>query len=242
MGGGGQLSPPPPKSWGGSGKGLNWQERESVILNSGAEGTESFFCIENGQKYFFLKYMANDEFSEPPRRADSKNPIFIFCRIFGPGHLRGPGVSLGRILGGRSIEPVFWGGGLVRGLHRTHPPHPLPRRTVGADRPEEGGTVLERLAEAPGLLMASARAIWREFVVGRGEGEGVGQWPGAGHVPRGRCARGGRPHTIGAPAPPAWTWGGGWEAGVGAGSTWFWEHGRPASKLRMGVSLWRTAV
>ena len=47
-----------------------------------------------------LKYMGNDIFSEPPQRADSKNPIFIFCRILGPGHLQGPGVSLGRILGG----------------------------------------------------------------------------------------------------------------------------------------------
>ena len=26
-----------------------------------------------------VKYMANDDFSEPPRRADSKNLIFIFC-------------------------------------------------------------------------------------------------------------------------------------------------------------------
>ena len=51
-------------------------------------------------KFFFTKYMANDDFSKPPRRADSKNPIFIFCEILGPGHLRGPGVSLGKIFGG----------------------------------------------------------------------------------------------------------------------------------------------
>ena len=39
-----------------------------------------------------------------------KNPFsFFFGRIQGPGHLRGPGVSLGRILGRPSIEP-FWGG------------------------------------------------------------------------------------------------------------------------------------
>ena len=55
--------------------------------------------------------MANDDFSEPPRHADSKNPIFIFCRIWGPGHPRGPGVSLGRILGGLSVAPIFLGGG-----------------------------------------------------------------------------------------------------------------------------------
>ena len=53
--------------------------------------------------------MASGVFSEPPRRADSKNPIFIFCRILGLGHLRGPGFSLGRILGVLSIEPFFLG-------------------------------------------------------------------------------------------------------------------------------------
>ena len=59
-------------------------------------------------KIFFTKYMADDDFSEPPRRADSKNPIFIFCRFLGLGHLRGPAVSLVRILGIPSMEP-FWG-------------------------------------------------------------------------------------------------------------------------------------
>ena len=56
--------------------------------------------------------MANDDFSEPPQRADSKNPIFIFCRILGPGHLRGLGFSVGRILGGPSIEPFLGEGGV----------------------------------------------------------------------------------------------------------------------------------
>ena len=65
--------------------------------------------------------MANDDFSEPPRRADSKNPFSFFCRISGPGHLRGPGVSLGRILGARQLGP-FLGGGLARGLYRPPPP------------------------------------------------------------------------------------------------------------------------
>ena len=35
-----------------------------------------------------------------PLDADSKNPIFIFCQFLGLGHLRGPGVSFVRILGG----------------------------------------------------------------------------------------------------------------------------------------------
>ena len=73
-----------------------------MIMKSGAEGADNFLTIENGQ---FPppppKYMPNDDFSEPPRRADSKNPIFnSFCRISGPGHRRGLGVSLGRIVGG----------------------------------------------------------------------------------------------------------------------------------------------
>ena len=34
-----------------------------------------FLSIKNGQM-IFAKYMANDDFSEPPRRADSRNPIF----------------------------------------------------------------------------------------------------------------------------------------------------------------------
>ena len=67
------------------------------------------------------KDMANDDFSEPPRRTDSKNPIFIFCQFLGLGHLRGLGVSLLRIFGVPSIEPLL-GGGLARGLYRTPPP------------------------------------------------------------------------------------------------------------------------
>ena len=66
--------------------------------------------------------MANDDFSEPPRPADSKTPIVILCWIM--GHLRGPGVSLGRILGGPSIEPFLEGSS-----HRavsTPPPHRKP--------------------------------------------------------------------------------------------------------------------
>ena len=65
--------------------------------------------------FFFTKYVAND-FSEPPRRADSKNPTFVFGRFLGLGHLQGPGVNLGRILGSRQLSP-FWGraGGLLPG-------------------------------------------------------------------------------------------------------------------------------
>ena len=77
--------------------------------------------------FLSTKFMANDDFFEPPRRADSQNPIFLFCLILGPDHLRGPGVSLGRMLGGPSIEPFFGGGGgLARGAVSTPAPPPPP--------------------------------------------------------------------------------------------------------------------
>ena len=109
-------------------------------MNSRAKGAENFFwTIKNGQ-FYFTKYMANDDFSERPQRADS---IFILCRYLGLGHLRGPGVSLGRILGGPSIAPLFRGGGvLARGLCRPPPPlsidspvAPLPRGCTDRSTP-----------------------------------------------------------------------------------------------------------
>ena len=73
----------------------------------------------------FTKSMANDDFSEPPRRADSKNPIFFFSRFLGLGHLRGLGVRLSRILGVLSIEPLLGeGGGSGRRALSTPPPPP----------------------------------------------------------------------------------------------------------------------
>jgi len=50
-----------------------------------------------------------------------KIPVsFFFADFLGLGHLRGPGVSLGRFLGVLSIEP-FWGGSGRRAL--SPPPH-----------------------------------------------------------------------------------------------------------------------
>ena len=62
-------------------------------------------------KFFFTKYMANDDVSELPRRADSKNPIYIFCRIWGPviSGVRGS-VSVG-FWGARQLNFCFLGGG-----------------------------------------------------------------------------------------------------------------------------------
>ena len=63
-------------------------------MNSGANGAEKIFSFEKGELFFFsTKYMANDDCSESPQRAGSRNPIFIFCQILGPDHLRGPGVG-----------------------------------------------------------------------------------------------------------------------------------------------------
>ena len=75
--------------------------------------------------------MANDDFSEPPRRADSQNCIFISSRILGPGHLRGSGVSLGRIFGGRQLSPFGGGGASQRAVstpspRSCKPAHPSP--------------------------------------------------------------------------------------------------------------------
>ena len=99
LGGGGGLIEPPQTEAGG------FREKGSF------DRTINQLLTLKMVKIFFIKCMANDHFSEPPRRA-SKNPIFIFCRILVPGHLRGPEVSLSRILGVLSVEP-FLGEGTV---------------------------------------------------------------------------------------------------------------------------------
>ena len=91
-------------------------------MKSGAKGAEKFLSTKIG-RFFSIKYMANDDFSEPPRRPDSKNPIFFFSRFLGLGHLQGLGIRLSRILGVLSIEPfVGEGGGPARGLYPPPPP------------------------------------------------------------------------------------------------------------------------
>ena len=51
-------------------------------MNFDAEGTDNFFWALKMVNFFFTKCMANDDFSEPPRHADSKNLIFIFFAVF----------------------------------------------------------------------------------------------------------------------------------------------------------------
>ena len=66
--------------------------------------------------------MANDAFSEPPRRADSKKRIFIWP-VFGSRSPPGPGgsVSVG-FWGPHQLSP-FWGeGGSSHGALSTPPP------------------------------------------------------------------------------------------------------------------------
>ena len=73
------------------------------------------------ETFFSTKYMANDDFSEPPRRADAKIPFSFFCRNLGPGHLRGPGLVV-RILGSPSIEPFGGRGGASQRAVSNSPP------------------------------------------------------------------------------------------------------------------------
>ena len=65
------------------------------------------------------KYMPHDDFPEPPRRADSKNPIPFLAEL-GSGSPLGPGGQSRKDFTGPSIEPLGGGGG--RGLYRPPPP------------------------------------------------------------------------------------------------------------------------
>ena len=82
-----------------------------------------------------------------------KIPFSFFYRISGPGHLRGPGASLGRILGGPSMEPSFWGGGLA--------PPPPPRPSGKPTHPGLSGMTdsLRRQHRSTGMPRPSASSI-----------------------------------------------------------------------------------
>ena len=80
------------------------------------------------------KYMANDDFSEPLDALIPNIPFLFFCRFLRLGHLRGPGVRLGRILGVLSIEPFFGGGSLPGGS--IDPPPPSLESPVAPTQPE----------------------------------------------------------------------------------------------------------
>ena len=84
-----------------------------------------FFNIANGQFPRSPDCMANDGFSEPPRRTEFKNPFSL--PNFWSGSPPGPGgqsVGFGGGGGGRQLS-LFGGGrgeGLARGLYRPPPP------------------------------------------------------------------------------------------------------------------------
>ena len=63
-------------------------------------------------------------------------PHFIICRFLGLGHLLGPGVSLGRILGVLLIEPFFfgWGGSGRRALSTPPPRNQSPASPARVER------------------------------------------------------------------------------------------------------------
>ena len=65
--------------------------------------------------------MANEDFSEAPRRADSKNPIF-FLLNFWVRITSGAQGSVGRIFGVPSIEPLLGVGEVWPGGSIGHPP------------------------------------------------------------------------------------------------------------------------
>ena len=73
--------------------------------------------------FFFYRIHGKRRFPNPLNALIPKISFpFFLCRILGPGHLRGPGVSQGRIFGDPSIEPFIGGmGGLARGLYRPPP-------------------------------------------------------------------------------------------------------------------------
>ena len=80
-----------------------------MIMNSGPECAEHFLSIENGLLFLLTKYMANDDFSEPPRRADPKIP-FSFFADFGVRVTSGAqGSFSGGFRGSHQLSIFFWG-------------------------------------------------------------------------------------------------------------------------------------
>ena len=105
-------------------------------MNSGAERAQNFFEHRKWSIFFFTKDMANDDFSGPPRRADPKIPFLFFAEFRVWVTSAAGGVGLGRILGGRSIEPFVGGRVSSQGVVST--PYPRPGRPGTSCRPGGG--------------------------------------------------------------------------------------------------------
>ena len=83
-GGGGSIEPPKTEG-GGSGKRAQLTGPLISYYELWRQRRRKFFCALKMVNFFFTKYIPNDDFSEPPSRTDSKNPIFIFLSIVGSG-------------------------------------------------------------------------------------------------------------------------------------------------------------
>ena len=117
-------------------------------MKSGAKGAEIFLSIKVGRFFFCTKSMANDDFSEPPRCADSKNPIFFFSDlwVWVTSEARGS-VSVG-FWGSCQLSPFFLRGGGGRPEGSIDPPPPPGNET----RPPLGAG---RCLEMPGVYLTA---------------------------------------------------------------------------------------
>ena len=133
---------------------------------------------------------------------------FSFLPILGLGHLRGPGVSLGRILGVLSIEPFLGeGGGLARGLYQPPPLQlkaRLPQTRIRWDSPRrpplppDANNPLTRATGGDASDDGCAAEFGNELVFGTGRVRSV---PCVGPLSDQRCspsAQGPRPGACGA--------------------------------------------
>ena len=95
-------------------------------MNSGAEGAENFFRALKLGNFFSPNIWQTMTSLNPLDALIPKVPFSLFCRFLGLGHLRGPGVSIGRISGSCQLSLFFWGGS-SQGAQSTPAPPPPPQ-------------------------------------------------------------------------------------------------------------------
>ena len=110
-----------------------------------------------GQFFFLPNPWQKMPFLNPLDVMIPKIPFSFLCRFLGLGHLRGPGVRLGTILGVLSIEPFLGEGGAGQGALSNPPPPqlqarlPLGRSTAPSTEPfrlGHGGPTLRSMGGA----------------------------------------------------------------------------------------------
>ena len=150
----GSTEPPPPPPQ--MGRGIREQAQLTAPFISYSElrhRRRRRFVEHWKSSFFFLAEFntANDDFSEPPRRADSKTPIFILCRILVrvTSAARGS-VSVG-FWGARQLSPFRRGGVWLEGcIHDSPPPAVEGPPTPGAPLEiRRGSTPLPSTCAAP---------------------------------------------------------------------------------------------